>query len=211
MNQNYLPGVSAALLVTVLLSPVAFAAEEDRAKDLCKAKIEDVYGVNKFRNTLTERLGNHKFQVDGEVRFDHHSYDFQCKIKQGNVKSYSYGGPDRRHNDDDDIGTAIAVGAGLAIIAAIAASSDDDKHSARQELPVAKTILEDDCHDMLQYRIRDEHDYTARVTLKEASLSGHDLTGDAKVKYDRGSPHHATYTCHFDGSGRLKDSSYHLY
>jgi hypothetical protein len=67
------------------------------------------------------------------------------------------------------------------------------------------------CHDMLQYRIRDEHGYTARVTLKEASLSGHDLTGDAKVKYDRGSPHHATYTCHFDGSGRLKDSSYDLY
>lgn len=37
------------------------------------------------------------------------------------------------------------------------------------------------------------------------------MVGDAKVKYDREHPQHASYTCQFDGRGRVKDSSCHLY
>ena len=210
--------VSAAVMILALLSPLsAMASEEDSAKELCRAKIDEVYGVNNFRNVWSEREGNHKYRIHGQVKLDNHKYDFNCKIKHGNVKSYAYDGPHSRHSDKDDdnnVGAAVAVGAGLAIIAALAASqaSADDQHrDTSSSLPVSKSVLEDECHDMLQYRIRDEQDYTARVSLKDARLEGHDLVGDAKVHYDRDHPHHATYTRHFDSRGRLMDSRYNLY
>ena len=196
-----------AVSALLFFAPMAVEAnEEDKAKDLCKDTIRDVYGHDRFKNTWADKTGNHKFEVHGQVKVRDHKYDFQCKVKNGNVKSYAYHGPHDRHSDDDDLGKAVAVGAGLAIAAAIIASSDDDD----SKLP-AKSVLEDDCHDLLQYRIRDEHDRTAEVVMKESRLKGQDLSGDAKVKYHHGSPHHAQFTCHFDGRGHLLDSSYRLH
>jgi uncharacterized membrane protein len=216
MNRKTSNRLAAVMLLIVLLPLSAMASEQDSAKELCKAKIEDVYGVNNFRNVWSERDGNHKYRVHGQVKFDNHKYDFNCKIKHGNVKSYAYDGPHNQHNDkndDNNIATAVAVGAGLAISAALAVAqaSADDHSDTRSSLPVSKSVLEDECHDMLQYRIRDEHDYTARVSLKDGRIEGHDLVGDAKVQYEREHPHHATYTCHFDSRGRLMDSRYNLY
>ncbi len=167
----------------------------------------------------SEELGNHKYKIHGQARIDHHKYPFNCKIKNGRVKSYAYTGPNPRyrdHDQDDDsdsgLGTVLAVGAGLAIIAALATSQDGDDDSAKSsDLPVKESVLEDDCHDALQYRIRDEHNYTARVKMEKAEIEGRDLVGNAKVKYDGRHPNHATYTCHFDSHGRLMDSRYHLY
>ena len=193
------------------------ASEQRAAEQLCRSKIEDVYGVSNFRNLWSEREGNHKFRVHGQVKRDHHKYDFNCKVKHGNVKSYAYDGPHNRHSDKDDddgnMGAVVAVGAGLAIIAALAASQADDEpdRSTRSSPPVSKSVLEDECHDMLQYRIRDEHDYTARVSLRDAHIEGRDLVGEASVQYDRDRPHRLSYTCHFDSRGRMMDSRYHLY
>jgi hypothetical protein len=214
--KRYLTLLLSFILMSAFALPVhVMASEEDKAERICKSKIEDVYGVDKFRNVWAERLGHHKFTIHGQVKYNDHKYDFRCKIKNGNVKSYAYDGPHKHHKDDDDnnIGTAVAVGAGLAILAAAAISraDDDNNNSNSSTLPVSKSVLEDDCHDMLQYRVRDEHDYTARVDLKNARIKGHDLVGDAKVWFDRKRPHHASYTCHFDSRGRLMDSSYHLY
>lgn len=199
---------------SLLATPVA-ASEEDNARRICKSKIEHVYGVNRFRNIWSEREGNHKYRVHGRVRHHDHLYDFNCKVRNGQVKSYAYNGPHKRHRDDDDddsnIGAAVAVGAGLAIIAAMALSQADDGDGKGASQPVSQTVLEDDCHDMLQYRVRDEHDSSARVDLKSAKVEGRDLVGDARIWYDRRHPHHATYTCHFDSRGRLLDSRYHLY
>ncbi len=214
MNRTILAGLIAAGTWSLLVSPAAVAGQDDNAERACTAKIQDVYGVNRFRNIWTETLGNHKFRVHGQVKVNNHKYDFNCKVKNGYVKSYAYDGPHERHHDgDDDVSTAIAVGAGLAIIAAVAASQADNDHDRNKNATpkVTQSVLEDECHDMLQYRIRDEHDYTAQVQMKQVSLQGHDLVGDAKVKYDRGHPHHARFTCHFDNRGRLKDSQYYLH
>ncbi len=216
MNKKISNMLAVGIMLTLTLPLPAIASEENRAKKLCKSKIEDVYGVNNFRNVWSEREGNHKFRIHGQVKTHNHKYDFNCKIKHGNVKSYAYDGPHNRHRDNDDdsnIGTVVAVGAGLAIIAALAASQGgaDDSHDTNPSLRVSKSVLEDECHDMLQYRIRDEHDYTARVSLKDARIEGHDLVGDAKVKYDREHPQYATYTCHFDSRGRMMDSRYNLH
>jgi hypothetical protein len=143
-------------------------------------------------------------------------YPFKCKIKNGHVKSYAYNGPHDRHpehnydDDDSNVGAAIAVGAGLAIIAAIASQSGDD-HQDRSDISTSQSVLEDDCHDMLQYRIRDEHDATATVRMNSSHMRGRDLKGEMKVRYLRRNDQRGSYTCHFNSSGRLLDSSYHLY
>ena len=203
---------------TLALSSTVVASEEHQARKMCKSKITEVYGVERFSDLLTDKLGNHKFKVQGKVRVHNHMYPFKCKIKNGHVKSYAYNGPHDRHpehnydDDDDDInvGAAIAVGAGLAIIAAIASQSGDD-HQDKSDISTSQSVLEDDCHDMLQYRIRDEHDATATVRMKSSHMSGRDLKGEMKVKYLRRNDQRGSYTCHFNSSGRLLDSSYHLY
>jgi hypothetical protein len=203
---------------TLALSSTVVASEEHQARKMCKSKITEVYGVDRFSDLLTDKLGNHKFKVQGKVRVHNHMYPFKCKIKNGHVKSYAYNGPHDRHpehnyhDDDDDsnVGAAIAVGAGLAIIAAIASQSGDD-HQDKSDISTSQSVLEDDCHDMLQYRIRDEHDATATVRMKSSHMSGRDLKGDIKVKYLRRNDQRGSYTCHFNSSGRLLDSSYHLY
>ena len=209
-----------ALVVSATLawSSTVVASEEHQARKMCKSKITEVYGVDRFSDLLTDKLGNHKFKVQGKVRVHNHMYPFKCKIKNGHVKSYAYNGPHDRHpehnydDDDDDInvGAAIAVGAGLAIIAAIASQSGDD-HQDKSDISTSQSVLEDDCHDMLQYRIRDEHDATATVRMKSSHMSGRDLKGEMKVKYLRRNDQRGSYTCHFNSSGRLLDSSYHLY
>ena len=216
MNLEFSNRLVAVVILGFLLPLTAMASEEDRAIRLCESKIEDVYGVSNIRRVSSEREGNYNFTVHGKVRYDDHEYNFNCKIKNGNVKSYAYNGPHKRHNDDDDdtnIGAVVAVGAGLAILAAIAVSQDgdNDEPDKGSTVSLSKSVLEDECHQMLQYRIRDEHDYTAQVALKDSRIDGLDMVGDARVIYDREHPQHATYTCHFDSQGRVKDGSYYLY
>lgn len=218
MTFKFSNSLAAAVITALLLPLTAMASEEDRAIQLCESKIRDEYGVSNFRHVSSEREGNHKFMVHGKVRYDDHKYNFSCKVKHGNIKSYAYNGPHKRHRDDADddnsnVGAVVAVGAGLAILAAIAASQSDaaDGTGKGSALSVSKSVLEDDCHDTLQYRIRDEHDYTARVNIRDSRIDGHDLVGSARVKYDREDPQHANYTCHFDSRGRVLDSSYYLY
>jgi len=202
--------LSLTLVVSLALftvAPEALANEPDRARQECKEKITEVYGLKKFQNAHIEKTGNHKFQVYGQVRYDHHWYDYNCKVKQNRVKSYAYSGPHGRNNDD--VETALAVGAGLAIAAALIASSNND--SDGKDLPVSKSALEDDCHDILQYRIRDEHDRTASVRMQESHLKGRNLSGKASAKYHDGRPNKVKYTCHFDGKGHIVDSSYTLH
>lgn len=214
MRKSVSISIAIVLSIALLFGSTASASEERDARKLCKNKITEVYGVNHFSGLLTDQIGNHKFKINGKVKFSNHLYPFNCKVKNGHIKSYAYNGPHDRHpqshkDDDDNLGAAIAVGAGLAIIAAIAASSDNDHGGSN--ISTSKTVLEDDCHDMLQYRIKDEHDGTARVHMKSSQLSGHNLKGEIKVKYLRRNDQRGSYTCHFNRNGTLEDSSYHLY
>ena len=211
---------SSSLLAVAILSSISatvIANEEKDAKKLCKQTLRDHYDIQKFRDLWVEQVGNHKFKVHGKAKTNHHFYPFDCNVKHGHVKSYAYKAPIPDHSGDDDddsnIGTLIAAGAGLAIIAALAANSDDDDKDSggSSQLNVKKSILEDDCHDGLQYRIRDEHNSSARVAMKASEIKGYDLKGEAKVKYNNSHPQHVRYTCHFSKRGHLVDSSYHLY
>lgn len=205
--------LSAALVSSLaLLTTPAFATEADDAERLCEERIREVYGVSRLRDVWSEQVGNHKFRVHGKVKNDNQLYPFDCKIKYGQVQSYAYEGPHDRHGDHDGkLGTALAVGAGLAIVAALAATRSGDGGQGEPSLQVPKTALEDDCHDALESRIRYDRDASAQVSLRGSNLNGRDLSGEARVSYQAERPNRASFTCHFDPDGRLLDSSYQLY
>ena len=195
------------IAVAALLGPLTSeAANEEEARKHCKAKISQVYDLHDFRKTHTEPLGHHKVLVQGQVKAAGHYHKFECRTKYGEVSSYSYAGPHNRHDDDSD--KAVAIGAGLAVLAAVAIAANDDDGG---KLGTDKTVLEDMCHDMLLYRVRDEQDRSAHVKIHHSSVHGRDLKGEAKVKYDHGHPNDATFTCHFNKQGHLVDASYHLH
>jgi hypothetical protein len=210
MTQFTHAALSLALLGAASLPDLTHASEESQAERICTDKITEISGVRNLRHVWAEQIGNHKFRVHGKaVPGDGHKWIFDCKVKRGHLKAYNYPGPVlHKSDDDDDLGTALAIGAGLAIVAALVASADDNDAPAKPQ--PSKTILEDDCLEQLQYRIRDEHAHAARVHMKNASVKGHDLVGEAKVRYHH-QGHKATYTCHFDRNWRIKDSSYYLY
>lgn len=199
-----------AVTLGLAWSSAAVADEYDTAVRLCEAKIRDVYHVSEFRDAFAEREGNHKFMVHGKVKRDGKKYPFDCKVKNGHVKSYHYDGP-HGHGDKDDsnLGAALAIGAGLAIVAAIAASAHDKDDKGDSH--INKAMAEDDCHDELVYRMRAERHGRADVTLSTAKLHGRDLSGEGRVRFEQGRPHRFTYTCHLDRTGRVSDSSYLLY
>jgi hypothetical protein len=203
--------VSMSLALLASLPTLAFASEQDDAVRLCQDQIRRVYGVNDFRHVWADPEGNHKFIVHGKVRQEDHQYPFNCKIKRGHVKSYAYDGPHDKHADDSsDLGKAVAVGVGLAIVAAIASQAGKDDASSGSQLP-KQSVLEDECHDNLQYRMRDEHYSIRNVRLKSSRLEGRTLMGDGAAIADDRQRNRFTYTCYFDESGHVVDSRYHLY
>jgi hypothetical protein len=206
--------LATAVALSLALPATAFGSELDDAQQLCQDKIREVYGVSHLRDVWSEQLGNHKFKVHGKVKADNHLYPFDCKVKHGQVQSYAYSGPHDRHEKDDNsnLGAAIAIGAGLAIVAAIAASqSGDGDKQGSSSLTVRKSVLEDDCHDGLESRLRYDRNGSAQIALRNTHVKGNDLVGEATVTYYDENPNRATFTCHFDKHGRLLDSSYHLY
>jgi hypothetical protein len=213
-------GPATALTTTFLLSltmPIAANATGlYEAQRLCEDRIRDVYGVSRLRDVWAEQVGNDKFKVYGKVKADNQLYPFDCKVKHGQVQSYAYEGPHGRHKDDDDskLGTAVAVGAGIAIVAALAASQSKDGGQSRS--PDAshgrsQAALEDDCHDAVEARVRHDQERWARVAFRNSRVSGDQLSGQANVTYGDRQPHLATFTCYYDDYGRVVDSSYQLY
>ena len=210
--------LATAVALFLALPASAFGSEFEDAQRLCQDKIREVYGVSHLRDVWSEQIGNHKFKVYGKVRHDDQLYPFDCKVKHGQVQAYAYEGPHGRHKDggDSKLGTAIAVGAGLAIIAAIAASQSGDGDKSKSGGTTSshgrsKTAIEDDCHDAVEARVRHDQERWARVAIRNTHTGGDQLFGEATVTYGDRKPHLATFTCYLDNYGRVVDSSYQLY
>jgi len=208
------------MLVALLVSLAGNAqATEEQAIQACQDRMRSEYDVNKFRNVFAERSGNHKYRVYGKVKIRGDRYPFSCRVKRGDVRSYSYNGPhgDRHKNSEKNL----AIGVGLAALAAAAiiASNKNSNENAGFESawdtnsPVDKEYLEDECHDTLASRIRHEHDDVKRVRLNSSQLGhqGRKLTGRGHIRWDYGHPSELEFMCQFDRNGRVIDSYYSYY
>jgi hypothetical protein len=195
---------SAVLIAALSAHSTAFA-NEDEAVRLCEQTISDTYNVDKFRNVWAEEKGNHKYKVHGNVKYQHDKHPFDCTVKRGHVKSYHYDGPHPGLADDADNDTAkkvLAIGAGLAIAAALAKAASDDGND--------QTHMEDDCREALASRMREDHHDSADFTIKKSKLDGDILSGEGKVRWEHEQPNHVEFSCLFQDH-RVDDTNYVLY
>ena len=200
--------LAAAVALAFCSYSTAFASEEDDAVQACTLHMRDTFGLNEFRSLWVEPLGHHKFKVHGKVKYDHQKHPFDCVVKRGHIKSYHYNGPRpglADHDDDDKSDTAkkvLAVGAGLAIAAAIA--------KAAQEQGSEKTHMEDDCREALAHRMREDHHDSASFSISRSELKGDILSGEGNVRWGHARPNHVEFSCLFQDH-RVDDTNYVLY
>ena len=105
---------------------VSVATEQEEAVTLCEGKLREMYDLEKFTSVWADPVGNHKFNISGNVREQDRNCPFECQVTHGRLTSSSYHGPSAQAQEDSGVGTAIAVGAGLAVAAASAAAALDD-------------------------------------------------------------------------------------
>lgn len=218
--------------LAMLIGSAAQANNQDRAIQQCKQSIRDAYGVSNFRNVFAERIGHKRFRVYGKIRNRGRSYPFSCGVKRGWVQSYNYDGPHKNYDDEyyydndsrndrhDKKARNIAIGVGLAALAAaaIAASSKNQTTSEPAESfsyndGIDKFHLEDECGEALGGRIRREHDGVRRIEFDHSQIkhNGSKLTGSGHIQWQRDEPSALEFSCSFDRNGRVSDSSYSFY
>lgn len=234
------PGLRVKYRIMLLAAPAAMligsaaqADKQDRAIRECKRSISDAYGVSKFRNVFAEPVGHDRFRVYGKIKARGNRYPFSCRVKRGWVQSYSYAGPHNRYDHDyyeDEHKTRnIAIGVGLAALAAaaIAASSGSQANDTETESPESgsghdktkpghnldKNHLEDECGEELGGRIRREHDGVHRIAFNQSQIEGNGsrLSGSGYIQWQQHQPSALEFSCSFDSSGRVTDSSYSFY
>lgn len=217
-RMNLLSPLCAVLLSIAATVPEAQAQQgKNQAARLCEQKMTERYGLDSFRDVWVDQTGNRSFEVHGKAKYERQRYPFECRIKNGYVKSYYYNGPHRAHESDDDskLGTALAVGAGLAIIAALASkggdAKDDDYYDFEASTDRDAELLEDDCYDELAQRMRHEHREHVALSLQSKDLRGRTLSGEGIVRWAHHPKSRFEYTCFFDGRGHIRDSEYHYY
>ncbi len=215
--------------IAMLIGSAAQASKQDQAIHECKQSIRDAYGVSNFRNVFAERIGHNRFRVYGKIRHRGDRYPFSCRVKRGWVQSYNYDGPHRNYDDEYDNDSRndrhdkkarnIAIGVGLAALAAavIAASNKSQTSKSTESFSyndgIDKYHLEDECGEKLGGRIRREHEGVRRVEFDHSQIkhNGSKLTGSGHIQWQLEEPSALEFSCSFDRSGRVTDSSYSFY
>ncbi len=220
--------IIALISCSFFTSVVAIASGEDKAIYECKNSIRNNYNVSDFRNVFADSIGHHRYRVYGKVRARGHRYPFNCTVKRGWVQSYSYDGPygnrDNRYDRDDkhhsSTGKNIAIGVGLAALAAVIAAnakkggtSTSSESAFSYDKHVDKYYLEDECGEALGGRVRREHHGVRKIEIDTSRVThaGSTLTGKGLIHWQQDQPSDLEFSCQFDNDGSVRDSSYSFY
>ena len=212
------------LLTTTLIAPATLYARYDKgdAKNDCKYKIRSNDHYSNFHDVNTEDKGHHSFKVTGKVKSDRDgkNHYFNCKIRHGEVTSWSVS-PNSAHRDNkNNNNTAAAVGVGILGIAAIVAASrhDDDKeHNSRRDSYYSGsggnpfddiTYLRKQCKRELHGHLKEDHGRINKIKFNHVDLHNRRLRGNGWVDFRHGGKRDLTFNCKFDRSGRIHDGNY---
>lgn len=221
--------VLAGLTITCMLgAPLAQAYSEYDARRDCSRKVagwNSDYRDARFENV--EDTGWDSYSLDGKVRSrdDGKDHKFTCRVQRQELVSWNVNAKsvDEEH-DHKSRNRALAIGAGvvgLAALAAIMSSSSnktneekaqDDKRadyaSGRSDPFADVAFLKQECATVLQRHLNDDHGEVRSVLLNTARLTGRVLKGDGTVTFEEGSTRRLSYTCDFDRTGRIYDGRY---
>ena len=215
-------------------------ASESEAISACENKIRSIYGVDQFKHVAAESTGHHKYDVHGKVKFNYSKHPFSCRVKRGSVRSYHYDGPTKAIDNADDhhhkshSGRNVAIGVGIAAIVAMAIANSNKKDTDNDDgdsdyskksyskksyskksysRKINEEDLEDSCHDAIDGRIKKNYHTIRRVNFKHDSIqhNGTKASGDGRAAYYNGEHTNFSFSCKFDGHGRVIDTSYSIY
>jgi len=204
------------IISSFIMANNVWASSETRAINLCKDKIKSIYAVDRFKHVEADKTGHNKYDVHGKVKYDGEKRPFSCRVKNERLRSYHYEGRHKRHKDDDHkshTGRNVAIGVGIAAIAAMVIKNKHNKNDDEYSKHVTKESLEDDCHDELSRRIKDNYHSIRRVEFKHDSIK-HNMRkgeGDGRIIYRNGERTDFEFTCYFEKDGQISDSSYSIF
>jgi len=207
-------------------STPAFAYDASSAEGDCLRKVMNGdEGYRRAHETKTETTGRNAYKVEGLVQDQQdRNHRFMCRIESREVVSWKVDGDVADGGKSSDTGKALAIGAGVLAIAAVAGimaanhkkdKERDREYEQRRDYDEGRGQALDDmdylkreCAREVRFHLERDHGDVRNLDLRYPNLNGRTLTGQGRVAFDQGGHRDLTYTCDFDRRGRIHDGHY---
>ena len=204
----------------LMMTSSVHAYNEMNAKYDCANKIAREGQYHQASHEKASSKGHRSYHVTGNVksRRNNTTHRFSCNVRHGEVVNWHVSNTSTKKTSGKD--TAIAVGAGILALAAIAALSEDDKHqnhTSHQRYNDYDTggsafddirYLKRECKRNLRHHIERAHGRVRSVELYSAHLNHRSLNGRGIVMFQRGGERELDYHCVYDRRGEIRDGHY---
>ena len=206
-------GLALAITITTTISAQAYKGE---AEYMCTNVLtySDKYDLP-FNLHVVDK-GHHSYNVTGSVKAHNSStkQQFKCNIRHGEVINWKV----TKASKHSDKAAAIAAGAGLLALVAIAASNDDKHHTNRHRDHDKGASPFDDmkylkkqCRQNIRHHLSNEDQPVKKIHLDTVHLNNRTLRGEGGVLFRRGGGYDISYECKFDRQGRIHDGHYRFH
>lgn len=207
------------LVATLTASPNAFAYGEFNARLDCMSKVSGWNsGYTRPRDINVDSRGHGSYRITGKVD-DRHGKDhrFDCRIEHREVVSWNVSS---RNDSDKSDNKALAIGAGIVGLAAIAAIASNSNKDAEHEGSKSQynsgrsnpfddlKYLQNECKRVVRQHLVEDHGRVDELVFKTADLDSRVLTGLGKVYFENDQVRRLDYRCQFDRGGNIHDGSY---
>jgi hypothetical protein len=211
-------------VASILAAPSAFAYNAFNARMDCLSKV--VHWGSSYSNpqdVRADETGQHSFNVTGKVtdRNDR-EHRFDCRIEHKEVVSWNvHSGHSDSDKQKNKTGKALAIGAGIVGLAALAAviansKSNDKMHDENRTVYNSgksnpfddMRYLRSECRRVVREHLVQDHGAVDDLDLDQANLNGRALSGDGRVSFESGGARKLTYSCNFDRGGNVYDGNY---
>jgi len=212
----------ALLLSTTLAAPNAFARyDASDAKHDCKREVTHDYRYHNAHNVHVEKTDKGRFRVKGKVKStaDNKDHKFTCKVRHREVVSWNVNPHGIGGDSSDNDNTALAIGAGIVGLAALAAiaSNDDEYSNSRNDYQNDRgddpfddiNYLKKECNRTIWKHLNDDHSPVKSLHFNRVNLRHRELRGRGEVHFRDGEDRDLKFSCHFDRRGRVHDGDYH--
>jgi len=207
------------LVLVTLLATTSLHANynQTQAKMDCAQKIAESGKYQLIDSKRAVDQGHHSYKVTGvaESVRNGDKYKFNCSIRHKELVNWRVVKASN-HSDKD---SAIAAGAGLLAVLAIAAAANDDKHhNNRHENHATGGSAFDDmrylkkqCKQNIRRHIAHDDQAVKKIHLDTTHLNRRTLRGEGGVLFKRGGGSDISYECKFDRQGRIYDGHYRFH
>lgn len=206
------------VLAAMMMTTSAYAYDAMRAKSDCANAVARGGQYYQASHEQAADKGHHSYNVTGKVksRKNNSTHNFSCKVRHKEVVNWNVSEPHHARSSNKD--NALAVGAGILAIAAIAAAANqNNNHATHDRYENHATggnpfddlkYLKRQCRKNLRHHINRAHDRVEKLQLNTAHVHRKSLNGRGVVYFERGGARDLDYNCVFDRRGLIRDGHY---